>query len=225
MGHSYWEIVDGDASSFNASVGAEFLHAGGSADFMTKHTRLTSRGGGRGLRPTSGASIFARTPQMISTSYSAFGPEAPIVVEYRQIPNAPVNAALIVWTTPKNIQVRFTGLSVGGAGSWFHDYSNWNMLAQCSVNGQAVADSTPFLTQRVADRSTVNVSFAPQFAVGDNDVIECGVKGTYSRGTGSLPLGQGTTGPITTRTLRSGEIQGQDANTSYSLTWTAMQLP
>jgi hypothetical protein len=135
------------------------------------------------------------------------------------------NTAPIAWVTPKNVEVRFSTLSVGPAGSWFHDYSNWAMQVRCSINGQSAMDATPFFTQRVKDRSTVNVAWAHSFGVGDADVIECSVDGTYTRTDGALHLGTSSTGPITVSTLRTAQMSGQDANTSYSLTWAATQLP
>ncbi len=79
MGHSYWEVVEGDSHTFSGKIGAEFLHWGASiSDFKGKY-HLESHAGGRGLVPKTGAAIFARSPQEIQANYGATGPDVPIV--------------------------------------------------------------------------------------------------------------------------------------------------
>jgi hypothetical protein len=226
MGHSYWEIVEGDANTFNGSVGAEFLHWGAKIGDFTGKYRFQSHVGGRGLKPTTGASIFARTPQEIQANYSSAGTPAPIVVEYRQIPNTRTNDGTIAWATPRNIMVRFTNLQVMAFGAAFYNYATWNMSFQCFVNGQPFGQAQLF-QQNVAAAS-YPLTFSQQIAVNDNDTIECMASGTYLRAGTTENLGRSTTGPMVAGRLNgtTGNVmQGQDAKTSYRIAWTAARLP
>lgn len=226
MGHSYWEVVEGDASTFNDSVGAEFLHWGAKvSDFAGKY-RFRSHSGGRGLMPKNGSSIFARGSQDIQASYTPFGPEVPIVVEYRQIPNTQTSDGTIVWTTPRNILVRFTNLQVTAYGAAIYNYATWNMAFQCFVNGQPFGDAQRF--EQNVSLGNYPLAFSQELSVNDNDTIECFTSGSYLRANSWQTLGRSTTGPIVAGRITgatSNVMEGQDAKTRYAVTWSASRLP
>ena len=229
MGHSFSEVVEGDSATFNASVGAEFLTVGGAISAFTGKYHLTSHFAGRGLRPTSGNSIFARTSQEVAANYSAFGPEAPIIVEYRQIPNTRTNDGAIAWTAPTNIEVRYVQLNVSRAGSWWYNYSNWSMFTTCFVNGQQQGPQQQFFGNRISNGGQAGLPFSQRFSLNESDVVECKVSGTYTRANSSLSLGTSTTGTIPAGTVRGATTHvmqpGQDSNTTYTITWMVTRLP
>lgn len=232
VGHSYSEIVEGEATTFSGNVGAEFLSWSGSLGAFRGKYNLRGHFTGRGLVPTSGDALFARTPDQITGRYRADGVPVPILVEYRQIPNTPPRIGEIAWTPatpPRTIEVRFNTLEVGAAGSLIRSVSNWNLRAQCFVNGQPVVAPTAVLQQQVSDGGrNFNLSFAPRIAAMENDAIECTTSGTYSRGQGSLPLGSGGTGAISVRSVGTtpmgGAFEGRDPNTQYKISWTAARV-
>jgi hypothetical protein len=137
LGHSYEAVVHGEARAFHAGVSASFLVASGSIDAFAERHRLSTRAFGRGLRPSSGEAIFARTAEEIEAAYSASGPPVPILVEYRRIPSACLHpSSPIRWVEPTRVRLGFDRLHVyrdGSAGA-----STWSLRAHCSVNGQEV---------------------------------------------------------------------------------------
>ena len=48
MGHSYWEVVEGDSHTFSGKIGAEFLHWGATISNNKGKNHHKSHGGGRG---------------------------------------------------------------------------------------------------------------------------------------------------------------------------------
>lgn len=227
VGYAYTEAFEGDATTFTADIGAKFLKWGAEAGVERTKNNLQSRVSGRGLVPRTGQAIFAHGPAEIVQNYSTDGPPVPIVVEYRQIPNTRTTDGAILWVQPKIVEIRFTTMNVGAAGSGFRSVSNWNMQAQCFINGAPTEPPVGVLQQQVSDGGArVGVQFVRRVAANDSDTVECITSGTYSRFTGSLPLGRGTTGRIPVATLGtvSGSIEGRDPNTAYAIGWSATRV-
>lgn len=222
VGHAYTEVVEGDASTFTADVGAKFLTWGVTAGVERSKYNLQSRVSGRGLIPVSGQSIFAHGPAEIQQQYRANGPPVPIVVEYRQIPNTRTADGTIVWVQPKTVNIRFTNLQVGSDGAWIKSYASWNMQFQCFVNGQPFGAPQSF--QQDVSRGVYPLAFTQQVQVTDNETIECRAWGQYKRAGDWEQLGVSTTGPIVAGRMTgplSNSMQGRDAKTSYAIMWTA----
>ncbi len=240
MGHSYWEVVDGDSHAFSARVGADFLVARADIGGFRNKYKLSSHAGGRGLVPNNGSAIFARTPPEIAAAYTASGPEAPIVVEYRQIPNSRgYDNAAIPWSEPKRVEVRFVSVAVRASSE------HWRMTAICQVNGRYVdAQPTQFLDRDVSS-GNFTVVFPKQLEVQDGDVIECQVSAqvvgasaartsgvgisSVAAGPSARNVGSASTGRIDVNRLgpngTGGQMQSGDSSASYAVTWTASLLP
>jgi hypothetical protein len=222
VGHSYTEVVEGDRTQFTAEVGAEFLKWGANVEVEESRHQLQHHVAGRGLKPTSGHAIFAQSPEEIQRSYTTVGETAPIVVEYRQIPNTRSADGSIAWEQSKPVQVRFTNLQVAADGSALYGQADWAMSFQCLVNGQPYGAAQP-LQQRVS-RGSYPLAFSQVLQVTGDDTVECKASGQYKRLGGWGRLGESTTGPIAASRLAgpTGSVMyGRDANTGYAINWTA----
>jgi hypothetical protein len=97
-GHIYEVTLSGSEEDFNAGVAAELKIFNGGIERFAKNNNLTVQASGRGLKPTTGRAIFARTQEEIEQSYLADGQDAvPIIVEWRVIPNRSVSSQKIEW--------------------------------------------------------------------------------------------------------------------------------
>ena len=91
-GHIYEVLVTGTKDTFNAGVAARLVIVEGNVDDFARQHQLELQANGRGLTPTNGKAIFARTQDAINKAYKADDADAvPILVEWRVIPgrNAP----------------------------------------------------------------------------------------------------------------------------------------
>ncbi len=223
VGHSYGEIVEGDSSTFTADVGAKFVKWGAEAGAKKSEFNLQTHVAAKGLSPKSGAAIFAHDPQEIANAYAADpGQPVPIVVEYRQIPNTRVVDGTIVWVQPKNVTVRFTNLQVSADGAAIKSYATWKLGFQCFINGQAAGPQQQM--QQDFAPGAYPLAFTQTMSVNDNDTIECTAGGQYLRMGSWDNLGPASTGPIAVGRITSPSgnlMQGKDAKTNYSISWTA----
>jgi hypothetical protein len=102
FGHVYEVVVSGSESSFDTSIAAEFGIFGGSIDDFVYRNKLSVKASGRGLKPTTGKAIFARTEFDIEQSYSASQEDAvPILVEWQVIPGREEPNKKIAWKSLK----------------------------------------------------------------------------------------------------------------------------
>jgi hypothetical protein len=225
LGHSYTVVVHGDSTSFNVGVGAEFKVFGGSASTFASRYNLQKSGSGRGLQPLSPAALFA-DPRNVAQNYGATKAEPDaVVVEYTQVPNTVVNTTPPV---PEHlVEIRFTNVQVQATGSVFYNYSNWNMSAQCSVNGALVGQTTPLVAQRVSVGG-YPLTLSLLIHARDRDFIECQAFGTYTRWTSSYSLGRGSTGLIPVEQVgpvsATRQFTGKDADTGYAISWSVAKL-
>jgi len=230
LGRSYVEIIEGDASIFDARAGMQFLQApvGASISQYASDHHLTSHRAGTGFVPVGAGSMFARTEQDILQNYRPDGPEIAVAIEYTQLPRTQPNGALL-FPDPKTVTVRFVSLDVGAPGAMFTDASTWTMTGDCTVNGQSDAGPQRFLAERVR-LGQFPLTFMRTVVAADGDQLVCSAQGTYSRGLGGEPhsLGPSTTGPITVGVingLMTSRMLGRDAETNYAITWTAAKTP
>lgn len=226
LGHSYTVVLHGESRAFNAGIGAYFEKFGGSASALAKQYDVMHSGFGRGLQPKSEDALFS-DPESIKSNYKTVNDEPDaVVVEYTQLPNAEV--APEPAPAPEHvIEVRFTSIEIGAAGDLALGYSPWRMWVQCYVNDQPQQEPVVFLDQQVRI-GTIPTSFASQIRARDGDTLECKVWGTYERMYESQKLGRSSTGSI--RQLKVGasltrELEGADADASYTITWSATRLP
>jgi hypothetical protein len=88
-GRSYEVRLSGDEGQFTSNLAGTFLSGkldGGMKGFAEKN-RLEFTAVGRGLRPKSGAAIYAKDPSEIEANYTVEGSTTvPVEVEYRLIP-------------------------------------------------------------------------------------------------------------------------------------------
>jgi hypothetical protein len=225
-GHSYWVLVHGDSSTFDAGFGTVFPFFSGSVAVAQTQYHVQTSSGGRGLIPTTPSALFA-LPETVASAYNpAASPPVPVVVEYRQIPCSAVNNGRLC-QPPRRFQVDFSNLQVGQTGSLFFGYSNWALQATCLVNGIPQGSRTLLAGQVRVGPNAIGPGLL--VSASDNDTIECAVSGNYSRENHTGTLGQGTTTTLlagTVNPVRSGVITGtREANTSYSLAWTMTRLP
>lgn len=226
LGHSYTVVVHGESRAFNAGIGANFVTFGGSASAFAEQYHVMHSGFGRGLEPKTEDALFS-DPESIAANYQTVKPEPDaIVVEYTQLPYAEV-APEPAPAPERVIEVRFIRIEVGATGAAEYDHSPWRMSVQCYVNDQPQHEPVVFLDQQVSI-GTIPTSFARQIRAHDGDTLECKVSGTYERMYGSQKLGRSSTGSI--RQLEVGapltkELEGADANASYTITWSATRLP
>jgi hypothetical protein len=224
-GHSYTVVVHGESRAFTAGLGVNFVTFGASASTFAKQHNLEHTGIGRGLQPASEDALFS-DPTNVAANYKAVRDEPDaIVVEYTQIPG------VVVESDPapepeRVIEVRFVSLHVRRTGADLFSSSPWQMKVQCSVNGQPEHEPVVFVNSSVSV-GTMSTSFSRQIHARDADTIECKVWGTYERHIVKVKnLGPGTTGPIRVKDApRSADLEGADAFTSYSITWSATPVP
>lgn len=226
VGHSYWMVVHGNSSSFNAGVSAEFIKWGASVDAFRQSYGLVATGRGKGLQPNSATALFS-PPEQVSQNYRADRAPDAIVVIYRQLPGAWVNAGPVA-SASKTIDIRFTSLQVSSTGSSLKDYSNWTLTAQCSLNGRPYGNPVQVMNGRVSV-GTTPIMFAQQIPASDADYIECAVDGTYTRGSWgvvkTLSMPRVSTGPIVVGRLPSASmVNGGDAETRFTIPWSATRI-
>jgi hypothetical protein len=227
VGHSYWTVVHGAASSFNGGVSAEFLNWNGSLDAFTQRHQLAAAGRGRGLHPNSGIALFA-SPEQVAQNYRTDRAPDGIIVVYRQIPGARTSAGSIAHP-PTTIEIRFTSLRVVATGSAVKDYSNWTLTAQCNVNGVLYGQPTSILNSRVSV-GEMPISFAQQIQAGSADNIECFVDGTYTRGSWMIFKDTFNIPRASTGLLRAGNvpstsvISANNADARLAITFTATRV-
>lgn len=121
-------VVSGDASAFTANAKAEFVVLGGSIAAFAKKYKLELKTVGRGLKaahPTE--ALFATTQDSIKEAYVADpdfngGNAAPILVEYRRIPESPLpDFATYEWrpedAAVSSARLRFRSIEVDASDS------------------------------------------------------------------------------------------------------------
>jgi hypothetical protein len=226
VGHSYWMVVHGDSSTFSAGVSAEFMKYGGALDGFKQQYGLVALGKGKGLQPNNGTALFS-PPEQVAQNYRADRAPDAIVVVYRQIPGAMVNANPMAPLT-RTIDIRFTSLQVTSTGSSVKDYSNWTLTAQCNVNGRPYGTPVQVMNGRVGVGATP-ITFAQQIPASDTDNIECFVDGTYTRGSWGVTqthnMPRVSTGPLIVGRLPPGSsFPGGDAEARFAVSWTATRL-
>jgi hypothetical protein len=97
-GHLYEVVLSGSEDTFDVGVAAQLGVFSGGIDRFAKQNNLKLQAIGRGLKPTTGKAIFARTQEEIEKNYGADGQDAvPILVEWRVIPKRTVAPQKIVW--------------------------------------------------------------------------------------------------------------------------------
>ncbi len=98
MGFSYEVVIHGAADRFHAGVKAALPMFSGSVEDFVGRYELELKARGRGLRPTHGRAIFARTAEALESSYSTSTDEpVPILVEWRRIPGREGHEERIEW--------------------------------------------------------------------------------------------------------------------------------
>lgn len=228
VGASYSTVLDGSSSQFNAGAKAEFHAYNGKLDLFKKNHELNSVGRGKGLEPTTAISLFSE-PSNVARNYRMNRNGDPIIVVYRQIPGARVNAgAGGPPAATKTIDFRFTGLNVQQSGSSVHDFSNWKLTTYCNLNGNLYGERSEFPSARVTT-GTNPLSFSQSITASDSDVIECFAEGTYTRGSWGVTTTH-TIPRVSTGLIRVGRLPqamstpGGDGTAKFSISWAATKL-
>lgn len=222
LGHGYEEVVRGDASTFTFDAGVRFLSAAGGIGDFTQNSHLESLCVGHGLVPTTGKSIFARSPDEIQKSYSAFGPDVPIFVDYRQLPDAIVDVGEIPWVAPLSVSVAFRMMRVIEDGTW--GSTLWTVDAFCQVNGRdvPVQNSKVWPEARVAAGQEYEIIWHETLSVVPGDQVACGTCAwLHDHVTSFQSGGIGSMAPVTIQRVAStsGTFTAGNAKGSYSINW------
>ncbi|MBK7583799.1 MAG: hypothetical protein IPI67_26845 [Myxococcales bacterium] len=228
FGHSYEEVISGDARTFNADARASFLNWGGAISAFTQRSKLSSKMAGRGLVPVSGQAIFAKSPSEVYGNYRAEGPAVPIFTEFRQIPYRSELPGKMAWIYPIEVEIRFTRVQISEDGTW--GSTPWNLRADCLLNATVVpvSDPTVLEAQRVDSPESVNLSWVTRISAFDGDRVECATSGSFSdHVTSSTQIARGAMQPVTVSSSlsASGEFRASNAKSSYAVSWTAQAIP
>lgn len=98
MGFSYEVVIHGAADRFHAGVKAALPGFSGSIEDFVGRYELQLKARGRGLEPSHGRAIFAKTAEQLESSYAASADEpVPILVEWRRIPGREGHEQRIEW--------------------------------------------------------------------------------------------------------------------------------
>jgi hypothetical protein len=208
MGHSFEMVVSGDAGderTFTASVKASFFGAGGGISAFAQSHNLQTTAFGRGLDPTNGQALFAKTADEIESSYTMSGDPVPVFAEYRSIPGACLAPdSDIKWKDPMHMRVSYNKLYVYNDGSFGAD--TWSMSPKCTLNDQEVPllDMDAFPRQSVSDDCTGGIRgpngdgdycsydmfWTTVLDVIEDDDVRCGVNGTEWDKGHNIPFSQ-----------------------------------
>lgn len=222
LGHAYEEVVSGDANRFTSGVRAVFPSITGEISGFAKSQNLQSRFFGRGLVPTNGRALFANTSAEIQSSYTTDGPEVPIFVEYRQLPNTQADRTVVTWLQTLRARVRFTRVQIDKDGSW--GTTVWSISAQCTVNGQSVPlqNSAVKQDERVSDGESYPLSWEAELLVVQGDEVRCGTSAhLHDEATPLQSAGEGAMEPVPVAqgVQRSGAFNAGNAKGAYRVTW------
>ena len=113
-GRSFEVRLSGDEKQFHSGLAGTFLSGKFEGDLKTfaEKNRLEFTAIGRGLRPRSGAAIFAKQPTEIEANYTVDGSTTvPVAVEYRLIPGHALPAAdPIAWRKQARYRVELSAI-------------------------------------------------------------------------------------------------------------------
>lgn len=117
-GRSFEARLSGEEKQFHSGIAGTFLSGrleGGLKSFAEKH-RLEFTAVGRGLRPKSGAAIYAKQPSEIEENYTVDGSIAvPVEVEYRLIPGRDLpKVDPVVWRKLARYRVELSAVEARG---------------------------------------------------------------------------------------------------------------
>jgi len=203
-GHQYAVVFSGEQTKMNAGVKASFLGiVGGGVRKFGADNGIEFNAIGRGMTPTAGEAIFAKTPEEIQKAYVSDGPSVPIFVEYRSIPRTCVPPdQQIKWLAPRRVRVTFDSIDVYSDGG-----DSWTMEAKCTINDKEVVLEKPQIwdKQKLADDCKsgtpgpagnttycpYNLYFATGLSAMDGDIINCGIQGRRGNGK-AIPYSQFT---------------------------------
>jgi hypothetical protein len=228
-GHSCEWVVSGDAKRFHEGLKADFAAASGEIETFAAGRHLTSRMIARGLVPASSSALFARSGAELRTRYTSSGPAAPVLVEYRQIPNTTGLSQPVHWIEPVEVQVTYTQVFVIDDGTWFS--TPWTVHAACRVNGEptTLPEDLIWIDNRVNQGRAYPVSWSARLSLVPGDRLECGLEGQYQDAATSpalLPSGRMSTPAIVQPGLRaSGTFEGKNDKTGYRVSYSIQTLP
>lgn len=192
-GHSFEAMVSGETRSFHTGVRARFAGASGAITSFADTEHLESVISGRGLEPSSGDAIFARTEDEIERAYRTSGEAVPIQVEYRSVPTACLKEPEeYAWVDPLVVDVRYDRLYVYEDGSLGRD--TWSLDASCRVGGVQVFLDDPMVWDMHSDVCDSDrgglagpngdddyceyvLGWSTRLEVSPGDTITCGVQG------------------------------------------------
>lgn len=192
-GHSFEAMVSAETRSFHTGVRARFGAASGEISTFAETERLEAIVSGRGLEPTSGSAIFARSEEDIERSYRTSGEAVPISVEYRSVPTACLKEPETYdWIDPLVVDVRYDSLYVYEDGSLGRD--TWSLEASCRVGDRQIFLDDPFvwdMHQDVCDSDRgglagpngdddyceYTLGWSTRLEAAAGDTVTCGVEG------------------------------------------------
>ena len=192
-GHSFEAMVKGQTRSFHTGVRARFSVASGAIDTFAETESLEAIVSGRGLEPTSGSAIFARTEEEIADAYRTSGEDVPIRVEYRSVPTACLKEPeQYAWVEPIQVDVHYDSLNVYEDGSLGRD--TWSLEASCRIGDQDVFLADPFVWDMHSDVCDSDrgglagpsgdgdyceyfLGWTARLEVAPGDTVTCGIQG------------------------------------------------
>lgn len=230
-GHRYEAILSGDARTFNAGVRAAFVVASGGVAAFAGRAGLQVSYRGRGFVPNDGIAIFARTPEEITSAYSARGEPVAIFVDYRSIPERRGSPATpIEWAASTPTVLTLRDLRVFRDGTL--GTSTWQMDIACRSSGRTVHEEPAIWFDREVDdegdldergvgcrRYTLNWAPDAPWQLASGESVECVVGGREIEDNESLPaatirfrVGEPTAGA-------TGRVSASAGDMSYDLNY------
>lgn len=227
-GHAYEEVVSGSSERFTAEGRAAFSAFSGEVTGFARKRNLDSRMIGRGMRPTSGKALFARTAAEVQSMYTIDGPVVPIFVEYRQLPGAVTDRSSVPWLSPLHVRVRFTALEVTNDGSW--GTTIWSVSAWCRVNARDVSlqRSTVLSEARVEDGYSYPIVWEEEVSASPGDALRCGTSARlHDQATPLWAAGDGAMESIRVQPglHTSGVLRAATATGGYNFRWELDVMP
>jgi hypothetical protein len=222
LGHAYEEVLSGDANRFTSGARAVFPLVSGEISGFARNQNLQSRFLGRGMMPTNGRALFANSSSDIQSAYAMAGPEVPIFVEYRQLPNTIADRTVVQWLQPLHARVRYTRVQIDNDGSW--GSTIWSIDAWCDVNGQRIPlqNSIVKREERVNGGESYPLTWEADLLVAQGDRFRCGTSANlHDNATSLQSAGEGAIELVIAAQgiQRSGVFYAGNAKGAYEVTW------
>lgn len=227
-GRQYEVFLWGDQRKMNVGVKASIYFISAGVNKFAEENELTVQAVGRGLQPSDGKAIFAKSPEEVEKAYSVDGEPVPIMVEYRTIPRVCVPPdEQIEWLAPKRVRLSYDTIDVYAKGG-----DCWIVDARCELNDKPLSIENSKIWERKTlndsckadvlgpqgekDYCSYNAYWATQLAVFEGDILTCGITGK-SNGSGKpLPHAEFT---YRTKQGENQTVKGDFGDTNHGMSY------